>query len=111
MSWWNTIILSSLRGKSCGKEEISLILCAYYNFNICYVPLLKSLLLFFQCFVFDLDRSDYIPRKVPQLANFLCNANRINVQLTSATEALRGWIRLGSRLLGLQAGEKGKCFK
>ena len=39
--------------------------CAYYNFNVCYCKSLVPVLLFFQCFVFELDRSGLKKPPVP----------------------------------------------
>ena len=61
-------------------DSLFLIFCAYYNFNLCYVHLLKPVLFFFfQCFIFILDKDYDGSNKPPlQLSKFLNNARKLN---------------------------------
>ena len=53
------------------------IIGTYYNFDICYNKQLLSILLFFQCYVINVDRQE--TKKIPDtLANFLRLVNSLN---------------------------------
>ena len=72
-SVWRKIIFES-------KTFIDIIfdiIGTYYNFDICYNKQLLSILLFFQCYVINVDRQE--TKKIPDtLANFLRLVNSLN---------------------------------
>lgn len=66
--WWE--------GRSC-YDSIFLLFCVYYNFNVCYVRLLKPILFFFQCVIFNIGAQDCLKNQ-PQLAKLMSNAKKIH---------------------------------